>query len=789
MPIPPLVGALIALSAGLASVTAAASARVRTSLGDPGETAYATGLEYWRGQHGGSWEVEDDPDPGALLLSGGWIQANRAPRGDAQCGTLALEYVELSREIHGVDSASLVVERVTLLPLGNAGSTDKLAVHLRQEFAGHIVRGGFVHVLMDLDGGLLALHAQAVAAEPDSSVSATISESTAGEVARGVFAREVGARPEHLTAPRLIFEKVGRPAAARLCWLIETFGSDEDGRPAGRLISVCARDGSLVASREAVHAFDVKGSVTAQISPGLFPPGHPLESQRVSRPMRDMQLLWLQGQHSGVVITNKRGEFTIPGIDPPVLVRAGFEGRWAKVINAANGGFPYRKIELLESATGNRVSMNEESDADASTTAQANAFYWVNRLRERLRFINPDDRTADIPLAEIRVNAAAADCSPRYIGGASPAIVLGAAGSACHNASYASIVPHEMGHWLNDLYGIGNDGTAMAEGNADVFGMYLVGDARVGAHYPRGKAFLRSGRNSYRFCGGRNAECYGDQSGRVLMGAFWKLRERLLRSAGRIEGAIVAETLHNAWVNAFGQRRVTKTIVRQLLLVDDDDGNLLNGTPHYADITRAFVEQGFPDLFQDGPGISFSNHEGPTGVQPRLGPFQVEVDVRASFYPPVATVELAYREVRGDAVGEFLYLQPSSSDGEHFTFEIPALEPSVMRVDYFLSAEDSIGQILEFPATRRVWDQAVSPDQLEQPIGDDGDYHRFHLGHVTQAFECGLSPDCARDFDQIAFPWSFGVPLGRGGQTSSGVVWTDPARAFSGQTVFGQRAF
>jgi hypothetical protein len=270
------------------------------------------------------------------------------------------------------------------------------------------------------------------------------------------------------------------------------------------------------------------------------------------------------------------------------------------------------------------------------------------------------------------------------------------------------------------------------------------------------------------------------------MGAFWKLRERLLRSAGRIEGAIVAETLHNAWVNAFGQRRVTKTIVRQLLLVDDDDGNLLNGTPHYADITRAFVEQGFPDLFQDGPGISFSNHEGPTGVQPRLGPFQVEVDVRASFYPPVATVELAYREVRGDAVGEFLYLQPSSSDGEHFTFEIPALEPSVMRVDYFLSAEDSIGQILEFPATRRVWDQAVSPDQLEQPIGDEGDYHRFHLGHVTQAFECGLSPDCARDFDQIAFPWSFGVPLGRGGQTSSGVVWTDPARAFSGQTVFGQ---
>ena len=85
--------------------------------------------------------------------------------------------------------------------------------------------------------------------------------------------------------------------------------------------------------------------------------------------------------------------------------------------------------------------------------------------------------------------------------------------------------------------------------------------------------------------------------GEVLMGAFWKMRARLKATYGATAGSDVANRLWIAWNKHYNQTKIKNVIVTQLLTLDDDDGNLGNGTPNYYEINRAFRDQGFPGVW------------------------------------------------------------------------------------------------------------------------------------------------------------------------------------------------
>jgi len=70
----------------------------------------------------------------------------------------------------------------------------------------------------------------------------------------------------------------------------------------------------------------------------------------------------------------------------------------------------------------------------------------------------------------------------------------------------------------------------------------------------------------------------------VLMGALWKVRERLRISLGDPGGPAAADELMYGWMAAYNVLGIVNKIKNQWLILDDDDGDLTNGTPHYADI-------------------------------------------------------------------------------------------------------------------------------------------------------------------------------------------------------------
>jgi MYXO-CTERM domain-containing protein len=87
--------------------------------------------------------------------------------------------------------------------------------------------------------------------------------------------------------------------------------------------------------------------------------------------------------------------------------------------------------------------------------------------------------------------------------------------------------------------------------------------------------------------------------GRIIGGAFWDLRDQLRQKYGNAEGTNRTDYL---WFEAIRRAVDIPSAYFETLVADDNDGNLMNGTPNVCEINEAFGSHG---LFQV-PGIAES---------------------------------------------------------------------------------------------------------------------------------------------------------------------------------------
>ena len=128
--------------------------------------------------------------------------------------------------------------------------------------------------------------------------------------------------------------------------------------------------------------------------------------------------------------------------------------------------------------------------------------------------------------------------------------------------------------------------------------MYIYDTPIVGEDFYTSGGDIRDGRNSRQYCGSCGAGCYGEvhADGEVLMGAFWKIRDNLNISLGDAPGDDTPDALWLAWFQAYNANKICDTNESQILTLDDDNGNIDDGTPHYYEINRAFRDQGLPGV-------------------------------------------------------------------------------------------------------------------------------------------------------------------------------------------------
>ncbi|MCY2961169.1 MAG: hypothetical protein NTY35_13495 [Planctomycetota bacterium] len=712
-------------------------------------------LQAFRAAHGANWQVVVDAETGfAEMLHGGGAQLGSVVRTDAEARTLADAALLSTLPVHGVAVESLEFERVMFLPLGQIGSSDKWTVRYTQRLGGLPVEGAKVNVLMDSTGRVLSVHSTAVAGVDTISSLPTFAPESALAVAGDAFLAKHHITAADASRPVLAARRalVDGRRTARAAWTLDLSYEPTSENPISERYWIDAREGSILAVENQIHYFDVTGTVLTKATPGTAP-------DTASNPETDQVMRYARVQSSaGTVITNASGAFNFPGVNTPLAVTVTYYGDFNNVANAA--GAAYTLTQTVQPNTPTTITMNP-SPTD-QITAQANAMIGVNLLRDFVRALNPTDATADIRFLS---NVNQSQTCNAFFNGNSINFFL--SGGGCPNTCYSTVVSHEHGHWMNVLYGTGNGPDGMGEGNADVWAMYIWDTPVVAQDFFGVGSPIRTGLNNQAFCGDASPSCYGEvhADGEPWMGAAWKVRNRLNQTNGNAPGDLIANTIFLAWMNGYNQTQIRSIIETQWLTLDDNDANLSNGTPHFADIDGGFRDQGFPGVTL--VPLAIANVTALPDTENAAGPYVVDASISANFSPPLTATTLRWR-VNG---GAFTDVPMSFVSGSTYRASIPGL-PYPSLVQYSIRAVDSAARVVTWPPS--------APEQLQAfDVGTKNQIATYSFDSTASGWTTGTVGDTSNP----EVDWVRGSPQGRGGNVG-GVSWRDPSTAFAGTGCF-----
>jgi hypothetical protein len=195
------------------------------------------------------------------------------------------------------------------------------------------------------------------------------------------------------------------------------------------------------------------------------------------------------------------------------------------------------------------------------------------------------------------------------------------ASSTYGNTAFASVVHHEYGHHIVQMGGSGQG--AYGEGMSDAIALLFSDDSGLGFGFYLNQCTtpLRDANNTCQYSATSCSSCGSEAHacGNLLSGVVWSIRNALLAT----DPASYRQILSNIVLSSVPMHTgttINANIAIAMLTLDDNDGNLDNGTPHYQQICSGFGAHGIscPALktgLSIAPVGDFTS-EGPVG-----GPF------------------------------------------------------------------------------------------------------------------------------------------------------------------------
>ncbi|HIL50689.1 MAG TPA: hypothetical protein EYG30_00360, partial [Planctomycetes bacterium] len=711
----------------------------------------SSALKALQDKHGSSWHIWKDRRDGlAEMLYGGKAAPAFAPISKEDRFELARNFILETENLHRIAGGTLRAESLDFLPLGQIDSTDKWNAKFVQEIDGIAVEHAFLNILMDEAGSVLSLQTGAAPNFSPAKPTPSLNADVARGLALRLFAERSSAGQGFASSPELVFlrPKEDKRQIPELAWRVDVYPSAQGAVPEAWRFWIADSTSRLLADQDLIQHFDVGGQISSLATPGTLPDGP--SNPETQLPLPNIRVT----SSAGTVFTDASGNFNFPGVNGPLDITIDYVGTYNDVRNVA--GADYSLTVQAQTGGANAVLLNPS--AQELVTAQANCYLGVVDCRNWITTVIPTDTTADFQaVSNANLNST---CNAHFDG---VSINMYQAGGGCVNTGYTTVVAHEYGHWLNNRYGTGNGFDGMGEGNADVWAMYLYDEPIVGENFCGSGCHIRNGNNNRPYCGDGNNACYGGvhADGEPWMGAAWKIRQRLKATHGVSAGGLTADTLFLSWMNAYNQATIDSIIEVQWLTLDDNDGNIDNGTPNYSDIDQGFLAQGFPGYAL--ALISITNvtqvADSPSGG----GSFPVQANIVALVSPPIVTAELFYRVNGGAWVGVFMGAVPGSPNNYEASIPGPAAPASV---DYYVRAVDAGGIATTSP--------------INAPSG----FLSFNLGSLTVLFfddfegagDNGWTHNTFGDTPNVQDDWQHGAPFGQAG---------DPGSAFSGTSVWG----
>jgi Zn-dependent metalloprotease len=439
--------------------------------------------------------------------------------------------------------------------------------------------------------------------------------------------------------------------------------------------------------------------------------------------------------------TNANGEaqyFTDDSVD----VNAKFTGPWAKVTLASGSPRPTANYTTRIKGDGDVEILWDDNN---SHLAERNLFFHANWVHDYIKGIDTTLKVMDFQLAvsvDFKGNSPNAYSSGQTIG----YISAGAAGTRFHEC--ASILYHEYGHSVNGLLYKDEGATnglinlSCNEGMADLFSAVIQDEPRmgVGAWVGDSNKVIRNLDNKLVYP--EDIQADGHHNGMILGGAFWDLRKMTdLDYVRRLSHFVKYGLPDDANVGvAFSEWFI------ETLNTDDDDGNLLNGTPHLFEIVKSFNNHqiGTNLMLQ----LGFSHNQLPNTLE-TIQPYEVNFTLTSAgiagsnpdsvcVYWSVDnfnTVNISLAEPTGIGTGFYKAMIPSQNAGTIVQYYMHAYEPVSKSAINFYKAFDSkkpfrflVGfksVLVENFETNSNWSAAAGPS-------DDATRGKWELGIPNQ---------------------------------------------------------
>jgi hypothetical protein len=485
------------------------------------------------------------------------------------------------------------------------------------------------------------------------------------------------ARIEQTTVKRIWAGSLDEPAGPRL--VDELIVRSDRGK--WRLL-VDARSGAIVDEHSLIHYETVTGTAAGLATEGLS-----------SSPCQDevpMPLPYLEVHAGGKVVhTDVTGNFTIdvPGPDP-LRLTAALRGRWFEVFDASG---PVAE-ESMRIAPPGPASLQFNLDNTEAVLAQVNGYIEANRARDFVLEHHPDYPGMDIPAFAVNVNQIIFPC-PGNAWYDSDAISINFClpGFGSPNTAYASIIHHELAHHLVETAGSGQG--PYGEGMADTIAVLLADDPRIGMGF-LGECDVphRNAQNDCLYAPYSCSSCgfVSHLCGQVLSGSFWDTRLALQSTDPDDALQITTDLAINSILLHTGSA-VDPTIAIDVMTLDDDNGVILDGTPHYDQILQGF---GAHDMTPPTLAlVAFAFPDGLPDLIAPLGGTVLRVNVYGVTAEPAPNAATLYIEVPGSNPIE-IPMTPVGDDG--YVVEFPPLACG-QNVRYALGAETIMGDTQFWP--------------------------------------------------------------------------------------------
>lgn len=405
------------------------------------------------------------------------------------------------------------------------------------------------------------------------------------------------------------------------------------------------------------------------------------------------------------------------------------------------------------STTLNSGTHTIDFNGDANIN-ELSAYYGVNIIHDYMKSVLPSFTGMDFSLTT-NIDVTPQECNAFYSGASGGSINFYLDAADCYSyAKVSDVIYHEYGHGINDKFYQSQSVTfknrAMGEGYADVWAFApnedpILGDGSDPADLASYIRIYSEDPKVY------PEDIIGEEhaDGEIIAGAWWDLYVNLGSNTIAMDATmqLFADAypgLQAATANGNEGTAFTKVLI-DVLLADDNDGDISNGTPNSIAIIDAFDKHGISlisnaelahtQLIKEDENVDIA-------ITAELN-FTTDLNIPGQL-GYVDNVNCSYMINNTDVWTE---IQLTNTSGNTYDGIIPA-QPKGTIISYYLNAVDINGKIASTQpiASNLVGQNANLPHQImigyvSKAIEDGGDFYDF--GDLFGSWTVGSSTDGA----------------------------------------------